>query len=537
MFARFYRAVKGYCRGNYSYTCYKFQRKNIFDYIKMCLSENQKDIVNTSGNLIVRASAGTGKTHTMVAKIEKEIDDNHSHKLIAAITFTIKAAKEIHKRLKIDVSEHFIGTNNRFAIEEIIQPFFRDVFGYKYKCDNISTDYSLKEETFEGCLNNVKQKNIICSYKDNKKNFVFELALRIVKRSKACQLFLKAKYFKIYVDEYQDCDSAMHDFFIYLCNDLNINLFVVGDNKQSIYMWRGAYPEAFKSILSMGNFKKGYLTENYRSCQMIQNYSNLLDNATKHLYKPESDKNHIFFIKTESSQWIEKLKPYIDIEKTCALIRFYNKDAECGAKELSNIGTKFIYVPRPPISEITTAESWLYNAIAKYFIVEKYSEYDFIDEIPEESIGDKKIYEYIKLKLESIGKSIDNKENKKVICNVREIASYFGYSIAYDKNIEDMIKTITDKKFHPAFNMEEIKHISITIHSSKGLEYDQVIVFAHDYPLDKEESIYNHYVAVTRAKTKLLIIYLKDKKGSKEYCKNLKQIFDKISPYDVLNVV
>ena len=34
------------------------------------LSPIQKEIVELPGNLIVRASAGTGKTHTMVSKIE-----------------------------------------------------------------------------------------------------------------------------------------------------------------------------------------------------------------------------------------------------------------------------------------------------------------------------------------------------------------------------------------------------------------------------------------------------------------------------------
>lgn len=38
------------------------------------LSPIQKEIVETSGNLIVRASAGTGKTHTMVSKIKHDIE-------------------------------------------------------------------------------------------------------------------------------------------------------------------------------------------------------------------------------------------------------------------------------------------------------------------------------------------------------------------------------------------------------------------------------------------------------------------------------
>lgn len=46
----------------------------------MKLSPIQEKIVETPGNLIVRASAGTGKTHTMVNKIAKEIDNNHTRR-------------------------------------------------------------------------------------------------------------------------------------------------------------------------------------------------------------------------------------------------------------------------------------------------------------------------------------------------------------------------------------------------------------------------------------------------------------------------
>lgn len=105
------------------------------------LSDIQKEIVEQPGNLIVRASAGTGKTHTMVSKIAYDIDHQHTHKAMAAITFTIKAANEIKERLTIDTNNHFIGTNNSFAIEEIIKPFMKDVFGMEYKKD-MGTDYS-----------------------------------------------------------------------------------------------------------------------------------------------------------------------------------------------------------------------------------------------------------------------------------------------------------------------------------------------------------------------------------------------------------
>lgn len=111
----------------------------------MKLSPIQEKIINTSGNLIVRASAGTGKTHTMVNKIAKEINDNRTHKVVAAITFTIKAAQEIKDRLSVDITQHFIGTNNSFVIEEIIKPFMKDVYGSDYDID-MSTDYSRRRK-------------------------------------------------------------------------------------------------------------------------------------------------------------------------------------------------------------------------------------------------------------------------------------------------------------------------------------------------------------------------------------------------------
>ena len=213
----------------------------------MKLTDTQQDIIDTTGNLIVRASAGTGKTHTMVRKIIKEIKENKSHKVIAAITFTIKAATEIKERLTVDVSEHFIGTNNSFVISEIIEPFIKDVYGPEYDLD-LDTDYALKVDNFEEGLTKIHDDGILCSYSNSKKNFIFELAQNIVENSEVCRLYLRAKYFKIYIDEYQDCDKDMHNFFMYLCEQLGIETFIVGDEKQSIYIWRGAYPEAFKSI-------------------------------------------------------------------------------------------------------------------------------------------------------------------------------------------------------------------------------------------------------------------------------------------------
>ena len=88
----------------------------------MSLSLVQQEIVDTPGNVIVSASAGTGKTHTMVAKIEKDLKENHSHKVIAAITFTVKAAKEI--RARVNFGECKIVCVNRYCMNLLYAPYW-----------------------------------------------------------------------------------------------------------------------------------------------------------------------------------------------------------------------------------------------------------------------------------------------------------------------------------------------------------------------------------------------------------------------------
>ena len=73
----------------------------------------------------------------------------------------------------------------------------------------------------------------------------------------------------ILIDEFQDINQIQYDTIRLLATPEN-NLFIVGDDDQSIYRFRGARPEI------MLNFKKDYpeaetvtLAENYRSVENI----------------------------------------------------------------------------------------------------------------------------------------------------------------------------------------------------------------------------------------------------------------------------
>lgn len=387
----------------------------------------------------------------------------------------------------------------------------------------MSTDYSVKVNSFAEGLAKIKDEQILCSYFDSKENFIFQLAMDILKKSKACQLYLQAKYFKIYVDEYQDCDKDMHDFFMYICEILKIDTFVVGDEKQSIYMWRGAYPQAFMNIWSRQDFSKMFMRDNFRSCKQIQNYSNLLCSETRDLYSPIEDLSSVLMICASSSNWVSSVIPYLNSEKKCALLRYSNANAEIGANELSAGGLEFTYIPQTPIADITTEAAWIYNAIAKYFILPKYSVYDFRDEIPNEVVGNKRIVNYVKKVLSVLDEYIKQDDVDGFSKQVAIMAEYLGYE-TQDDHRERLYKTIIDEKFHPAFNVDELQRIAITFHSSKGLEFEQVILFVSDYRLSSVQDIYNYYVATTRAKTKLIMVYINNDWNSKQFANNINNI-------------
>lgn len=174
-----------------------------------------------------------------------------------------------------------------------------------------------------------------------------------------------------------------------------------------------------------------------------------------------------------------------------------------GANDLTASGLKFVYIPQTPIADITTETAWLYLAIARYIIVEKYSAYDLISEIPVEGNESRKTVSAIKKLLSAIDNSTDSEQAFST--SVCKLAEYMGYDTRND-HLRKLYKTICDTSYHVSFDPDQYQNIAITFHSSKGLEFDQVIVFADDYRLSDMQSIYNHYVAVTRAKTKLIIV-------------------------------
>lgn len=492
-------------------------------------TSSQQMIIDQVGNIAVSASAGTGKTFTLISKIEKELETYKGHKKIAAITFTIKATNEIKERLQLKTLGHFIGTNNSFVIDEIIQPFMRDIYGMEFQKE-MQADYNERFNTFEEGIAYIRNRGIIGTYNETKSNFIFKLARHILKNSKACQLYLKAKYMHIYIDEYQDCDTDMHQFFMLIVDLLRIPLFVVGDIKQSIYNWRGAHPEHFAGLKDRDDFTHIPLQENHRSCLQIQNYSNLLNSETAELFQPIKELEDIYYLDNDEA-WEEKLTQLLDREKTIALLRYKNVDAEQQANSLKEYIEDVVFLPALPIAEIANGHSWLIYAVCQYCVLDKYSIYHLWEEIPNELLSFSLNKQVVKNKLEAIKQAIQEKSC--FMDKVRELFSIFEYKIK-NSEVEKMWESVSDEKYYNSYTPENFRHIAITLHSSKGLEFDQVIVFTEDFPLNNQDSVAHHYVAVTRAKKKLFIVNKKECWKSRKFNDNLTR---KISPHKLEDLV
>lgn len=247
--------------------------------------------------------------------------------------------------------------------------------------------------------------------------------------------------------------------------------------------------------------------DNFRSCQQIQNYSNLLCEETRHLYVPTESLENIVWLTPTSGTWALEVLRHIDIAQRTALLRFRNADAEAGANILSIAGMPFTFIPQLPIADITTETAWLYTAIAKYLVLDKYSVYDLIADIPVEGNESRKAVNAIKTNLTNIRNSTVQNDPLAFEVAVNSLAEYLGYNTRKD-HIKKLYATVCDKRYHVAFDTDQYQNIAITFHSSKGLEFDQVILFAEDYNLGNNSSIYNHYVAVTRARHKVIIVKL-----------------------------
>ncbi|MDW7667238.1 MAG: ATP-dependent helicase, partial [Bacillota bacterium] len=171
-----------------------------------------------------------------------------------------------------------------------------------------------------------KRKNNFIDFDD-----ILIYAYKILRNSKVQRDRLINKYDYIQIDEVQDTSKIQHLIIKMISRD---NIFMVGDDDQSIYSFRGSYPEFllnFKEDYPEG--KIYYLSKNYRSDKNIVKAASKFIKRNKLRYQKKiiSNKeeiNPINIIKIENKkESVEYIKDKLNTEKTTGILYRYNVSA------------------------------------------------------------------------------------------------------------------------------------------------------------------------------------------------------------------
>lgn len=271
-------------------------------------------IAHKKGPCMVLAGPGSGKTTVITRRIEYLIQKHKvSPEEILVITFSKAATKEMRQRFHaLNPEQHYpvtfgtfhgiyygilkwaykLNTENILSEEEKYQLLYRTV-------ERMELDMDDEKEFIQdiaGEIGNVKNnqippseyrslscnENIFCQIyeayekeRNARRKIDFDdmlvLTYQLFQKRPDILKMWQSKYKYILIDEFQDINKVQYDVIRMLAAPED-NLFIVGDDDQSIYRFRGARPEI------MLNFPKDYpdtrqivLDVNYRSTKAIVN--------------------------------------------------------------------------------------------------------------------------------------------------------------------------------------------------------------------------------------------------------------------------
>ncbi len=556
--------------------------------------EQQKAVNHIDGPMLVLAGAGSGKTKVLTNRIANLIENGISPYNILAITFTNKAAKEMKDRVvRLIGKEAYniqISTFHSLGLKILKENY--SMLGYEKNFTIIDSDdvltiikKILKDKNMSKDRYNPREiKNKISSAKnemmsidsfakvefDHKVVEVYKEYQQKLKNGNSVDfddlLILPIKLFKNYhrvleeyqdrykyilIDEYQDTNEAQYTFSKLLSAKYR-NIFVVGDNDQAIYAFRGAN---YKNIL---NFEKDYpeaktilLEENYRSTKTILNAANSViknnherkdknlwsNNATGNKIKYKevaNEKEEASFVGTEIKRLLsegineediavlyrtnaqsrvieeEMLKKNIKY-RVVGSFYFYNrkeiKDLLCYLRLINNHKDdvsllRVINTPRRGIGdktietlteEATTRELSLYETISKG----KELEFKNLIEDLTKASESLSLTELIDEILEKTGIKKELSTSKLLEDEIRleNLNEFKGVTKSYEEeygtaSLEDFLNEITLVSDMSEHQDSSNRVSLMTVHSVKGLEFDYVFI------VGMEEGIFPHYNAI-----------------------------------------
>lgn len=308
-------------------------------------SEQLKILEDNTNYKQVIAAAGSGKTSTMIALLEKIIHEKKEKQdKILVITFSRKAVSEIKERLEKKVSnpEIRIQTFHAYCLyilqkynpdfinrgikiiepnekENLFKDFFRrerfEIGGIPYEFLLSSTGNFL-ETYFPKIAIEVNSQYSLYKKENGKLDFddLVQIYLDGLREKRTWAMEARKEVKRVIVDEFQDTDLTQLEWLRLLNPE---SLCVVGDDWQAIYGFRGASTEPFlkfKDFFSPCNIH--FLTTNYRSLPTIINTSAIpiaknKKNIKKKVQAFRKGESHVFKIKIGEEQSLDSFCQFV----------------------------------------------------------------------------------------------------------------------------------------------------------------------------------------------------------------------------------
>lgn len=284
---------------------FKLKLKQISD------DERQLEAYNSTGNTVVIAGPGSGKTTVLTLKVIRLLSEVISPpRGLACLTFSREAAREFQDRLILlglqKRSNVFLGTVHSFCLSEVLTPFAKLYPDYKVPYPIRIISDSKRKKLFERIKKQIPyeltieemdkertrdisgfSKVSIPSYDValqaavtfEKEMFshgyidyisMVKIATLLIQNEPYVQKALEAKFPWLVIDEYQDLGKPLHEMVLSLLHRTNIKIFAVGDADQSIYDFQGASPEYLVELSGWKSINNCIrLINNYRSAKGI----------------------------------------------------------------------------------------------------------------------------------------------------------------------------------------------------------------------------------------------------------------------------
>ncbi len=507
-------------------------------------------VIYSGGPCMVTAGPGTGKTFLLVEKVTGLLKSGVHPSRISVLTFSNKAAAELVGRLgdpgrsggihistfhslglmlikenpeNFGLSPDFILLNDverGYIAGKILNgksagtgSLVRKISEYK---QGVDTEI---DPAVVGEYNRLLQDNNFIDVDD-----LIYLPCVCAENSDELRKSIGSRFSYIMIDEFQDINSMQYRFIRLLAPESGSNLFIIGDPDQSIYGFRGATPEFTRKLREDYPGLKDFLLKKSFRCSGV-----ILKAAGQILGKGEylaADNSGVKLIINEmnsdrsEADWIAS-----EIERLLGGVRSFSIDSGISDGESEGAGFgDFAVLCRSSFMFNCMIEAFMNHGIAyktagsrPFYEFEPYKSViqnirnlltgiNTRDADSESSLKkmmkDLPVPELIVKMLEESGADFDR----------NRVISVFGKMHGYDEFLRALPLRTGEDDFLPDYEAVSL----LTIHSSKGLEFDTVFIPGCEEGIipfnlfgpemsdfSEEERVF--YVALTRAKKKVYL--------------------------------